>query len=293
MSGESDEDRLSELLNSSTPHAPNSDEEARGRLRKPSPAEPAPENAFGLGRRVPVAPLPSRPDRELEELQNLAAELQEFTSLIGGTTDPGGSYSASDGSGSVRVTVDGTGAVSRLTLRQQWRSALRPEGLGAAVVEALGAATRQRLEGWVTLFDEQERKQTQARKAGQQRRRPDFRRPAVPAQVPSLDRTSLMNVARQIFDESDQRIQEAKDALGTPKVVTDGHVEVTVSGGAVSGIAYDVDWVSRARDASIADETVRAIGKALQDAQPEAVKALNATVREIDELVQMLFKAVE
>jgi DNA-binding protein YbaB len=59
-------------------------------------------------------------------------------------------YSGEDGTGRVRVELDGAARDVAVGLKDGWRSAVASEGLAAAVLQAFSAATTARLTAWAT-----------------------------------------------------------------------------------------------------------------------------------------------
>lgn len=63
---------------------------------------------------------------------------------------PHGRYSGEDGTGRVHVELDGAARDVAVALDDGWRSAVVPDGLAAAVLQAFSAAAAARLTAWAT-----------------------------------------------------------------------------------------------------------------------------------------------
>lgn len=83
-----------------------------------------------------------------DELHRLAGEAARFARIFSVEQDAGRTFTGHDGTERVTVSVDADGQVTDVELAQDWDRAIDPRDLGAAVVEAVHAATADRVSAW-------------------------------------------------------------------------------------------------------------------------------------------------
>ncbi|MEJ2859011.1 MULTISPECIES: YbaB/EbfC family nucleoid-associated protein [unclassified Saccharothrix] len=142
-----------------------------------------------------------------------------------------------DATGAVAVDVDETGRVRQVTLDPDWRAALDPRRLGAAVVEAANDGTVRALAG-----------QADRTRATPAPTAPPTDEPITPAAA-----QRLLDAVHADLDAFTRGLAEVVDRDVT---VTSrgGHVRGTARTGRVLDLSVDPHWARRARDSEIASE---------------------------------------
>jgi hypothetical protein len=131
---------------------------------------------------------------------------------------PDARYAGADGSGRVRVELDGAARDAAVVLEPGWRSAVGTDGLGAAVLEAVSAATSARLTAWVSA-------------------------PAARVQPSRTDRPGVETMSRAWHE-----LREFRQRLTTLHATTESvssprrRVVVTVAAGRLAGVEIDPAW---------------------------------------------------
>ncbi len=83
-----------------------------------------------------------------EELHRLAGQAAHFAKVFSVEQDAARTFDGQDATGLVQVSVDAGGQVTDVRLERDWDRTVDPRSLGAAVVEAVGAATVARVSSW-------------------------------------------------------------------------------------------------------------------------------------------------
>lgn len=206
---------------------------------------------------------PDRPGSIGSEFEELAREAEELRQAFAAGQDPSAEYSAQDDSGTVQITVDGRGRVSKVQVDRDWEDVVGVEGLGPAVLDAVNNAVMQRLAAWeIAVADPGNASGaggggTRGRPAGggasrtrppaapppdrtaQQRQVPGSATPTDPAQVLAW----LENFDAEL-DRFERRLTSRlhEETVGRSP---GHHVTVTLTGGQVSAIDIDQRWLDR------------------------------------------------
>lgn len=157
---------------------------------------------------------------------------------------PDGRYSGEDGSGQVRIEIDGAARDAAVVLASAWRSAVPPAGLPAAVLQAFTAATTARLIAWATAPATEQL-------------------PSIQPPMPRANQLTVDSLSRAWRDlrEFQQRLTTLHNATETAS--SPGRLAiVTVAGGQLVAIDLDPDWLRTATSQDIE----RHIGHALRAA---------------------------
>lgn len=175
---------LDRLLNTSVPHAPRSEEEARERLSRPrqgpendepskatgpAPAAPPPGEPAGDARARPQSPaLPTPPSPpaaaheggglmedvwQLYSLIQYAGQIQKMFQDVDSAVPE--SSEATDRNGAVRVALGADGLPEKFRVTTDWKRRVAPDSLAEAVVEACEAATAKRMAAWGEALESQ------------------------------------------------------------------------------------------------------------------------------------------
>ncbi|BCB85513.1 YbaB/EbfC family nucleoid-associated protein [Phytohabitans suffuscus] len=181
--------------------------------------------------------------RLLAELAELHTQARALAAQLSTDHDPGLRCTGADRNGLARVTVDGHGRPTGVTVAPDWRRGAAPPDLARALLDAMGEAQARRLEAWV---------------AG-----------SAPATTALLDRTlapglfdasgpELIRDLLPILDRAEQQLDEASRQLTdhfTEKALLSGpggEVTITTEGGQVTGIEFDDRWITTAAAEEVA-----------------------------------------
>lgn len=187
---------------------------------------------------------------------------------------------ATESSGSVTATLDESGQLSALVVDRQWKSAVRPDRLGAACEAAIAAAVTARRELWAENAQRARAGFASASAFGQ---------PAAwtPTQTqPTRDLSDLtpfveFDKARQLVVPPTEQVRAAAEAEATSVPVTltgthDGRIEV----------AIDVRWLSESSSPKVniqLEHAVTAFRSGLQeDVQPDPFAGFKAYNGQLD-----------
>jgi DNA-binding protein YbaB len=151
---------------------------------------------------------------------------------------PDGRYPGEDGSGQVRVEVDGAAREVAVVLADGWRSTIGPDGLAAAVLQAFSAATTARLTAWATA----------PATAGSSPPSPgEPEQPPVQPPRPQASRVTLDSLSRAWRDLREFRLRLTALHAATETVSSPGRLAVvTVAGGQLVSLDLDPDWLRTA-----------------------------------------------
>jgi hypothetical protein len=150
-----------------------------------------------------------------------------------------GRFTGVDGTGCVEVEIDPDVTLPRVTIGHGWRSAVRPEGLGPAVLQAFGAATIERLTALAAVPG---RRTVTAGSAA-----PQTGAAALPAGTAGVH---LVRRAQNDLEEFRARLAGLVSATRTASS-PDHRVTVTVRGGNIIGIDLARAWREEARDGEL------------------------------------------
>src|SRR4051812_48274833 len=89
-------------------------------------------------------------DVNLSALRAIQQEARDLAGTLASAaeTEVYAEFTGGDDAGAVEVTIDATGAPTRVRLDRYWQETLGPTGLGAAVMAALSDASTRRLTVW-------------------------------------------------------------------------------------------------------------------------------------------------
>jgi DNA-binding protein YbaB len=239
----------------------------------------------------PSEPLPMPTGNPLDRLARLEEETRRAGQMLSPPWDPDASYGGTDHSGAVRVTVDGQGHVLELHLDRSWQAHIPPDGLGAAVAQAVEAGIQARLSAWGAAVAEGGRDAAGAGTAGlgaataadgstrQAGPSPEqgagdalargLAAAAAPGREIPIDRVldgllTIMEQAEAGFEQLTQQLAEQAETTVTG-YAADRAVVVTMTGtGQLAGVDYDPGWLVSARVATIIQATRQAFDEAYQ-----------------------------
>lgn len=197
---------------------------------------------------------------DLSKLRELQREADELAERLSAAAAVEAEFTGGDSAGVVEITVGFDGAATRVRLDPGWRRAVGVTGLGSAIIAALTAATRQRLNAWaggmlpavsgppVTAGPEPDR-------------HGDLGDPS--SRQSALALGEVMGLVAEVTARLPE-MAEAAEAVATRSVTsTDGarKVRVTATGGMVSAVDFDESWLrsaDRQRIATTIQETLAA-----------------------------------
>lgn len=224
-------------------------------------------------------------DDPVAQLSELWDEADILAQRLEAAARQGQSWTATDGTGAVSVTVNGKGHVDEVEIGQDWRRRVSGDELAGAVREAAEAAALRRFESWGEALAE-----------------PGSEREVRPRPMPMLGESlayQLDELASAKMDSADGRaalrelvsllesVERGIDQVTAELQVQAGAVftgynltrDVSVSvnaGGVVSDISYNRHWLVNATPQNVSRETVSAFQAAYREASqysPEAVIA--------------------
>jgi DNA-binding protein YbaB len=204
---------------------------------------------------------------ELPDLSGLRALQREADELAGRLAAAAGAaeaeFTAGDDAGVVDVTIGADGAASRVRLDPGWRRVVGVDGLGSSVVAALTAATTERLSAWAGAM-------ASGNTAAVADRGPDRR---TEVGDPSSRRSVLaVRDLMDLINEVTARLHEVARTAGAvpvPDVTsTNGSrtVRVTATGGMVTAVDFDGQWLRSVDHLRIAAAVQEALAASVHDA---------------------------
>ncbi|SDJ03749.1 hypothetical protein [Nonomuraea jiangxiensis] len=276
------------MLNTSTPFAPDSAEEARERLtakksrteefpgvaqsaeRPAAEPKPAPtSSAEAEGGRRPLfggsvtSPTPPPPPIDPLDLlggtRELLAEIGGLTEALRAAQREAEPATGEDGSGTIAVTLAPDGMFDRLSFRGSWRKALLLEAFDQAVLEAISNAALARFTAMLPA-------EGTIRPATDLPPVPQFRTAA----PPDFDAEAVLRQANLLFAQFATALTTARRnaAQATPTAVEiksdTSRVTLTLTGGSVTKVATHPAWLRKAVDTRLAEEFGTAFEKANQ-----------------------------
>ncbi|WP_158624302.1 YbaB/EbfC family nucleoid-associated protein [Micromonospora sp. HM5-17] len=212
----------------------------------------------------------------LRDLQRQAEELAAQLSAAAAAAEA--EFVGGDSAGAVEVTIDGSGAPVRVRLDRDWLRITGMSGLGPAVIDAVQAATNERLTAWAT--------EASTFEGGPDTQQPTTIDRLERAEVGDPSSRQSMYAMRDLLDLVDgalehlDRMAEAAESAATRSTTATNPtrtVRVTSVGGTVTEIDFDDEWLRSAHHERIAD--------AIRD-------ALAASWRAVEEERQRVFETV-
>jgi DNA-binding protein YbaB len=188
-----------------------------------------------------------------EELHRLAGEAARFATIFSVEQDAATTFTGHDATGLVTVSVDADGRVTDVELAADWDRTIDPRGLGAAVVEAVGAATARRVTSWadrVAAADEEPPRQAPAPRQAQVTINPST---AVIEDVLYL----LHRVGQETAPPArGRRAEPVPPPQRTRGRSAGGHVVVVLDGATVAEVRVETGsmWVGGANHLEVASE---------------------------------------
>ena len=150
-----------------------------------------------------------------------------------------------DSDGVVTVTVDDSADVRSVSLAAQWKQAVDPRALGAAVTSAVNAATMQVLA-----------KQVERPVAEESPMSPG--RPQDGSRITLAEATRLMDAVTADLERFKRRVAEVVDRPVAAES-QGGHVRGTAQRGQVLDIAVDPAWAHTARNSELEQELLEVL----------------------------------
>ncbi|MGQ0576695.1 MAG: hypothetical protein ACT4RN_21215 [Pseudonocardia sp.] len=170
-------------------------------------------------------------------------------------------HAGSDPSAQVRVEIDGTATSVRVALSPGWRAAVRPSGLGIAVLQAFTAATTARLAAWAEAGA---LAPAGTAPLGPFASRAGFTAPAAVTQprAEPVTHADADRVRRAWRDLREFRLRLA-DLAATAHTVTDPArlVTVTVAASGIVAVELDAHWGAAAPDHELELHLEQALGR--------------------------------
>jgi hypothetical protein len=224
-------------------------------------------------------------DDRVDHLRALAEEGAALAGQARAAEQRASGATATDRTGAVTVTLDDEGRVSGVAVAQGWRRLIGSLALDQAVIEAIGAASRRRLETWGEAYADQapapaaaldhdafaQRLQAAASGGGPMS--------VEDSQVALRELLALVESIDQGLDEVSGALAGALSATHTGRS-PDRKVQVTVTGGGdVTAIGYDRQWLLEAHEINVARQTAAAFRAAYQEAGRHGVREMIAGSR--------------
>lgn len=219
---------------------------------------------------------PTVQDDPVERLAELWDQTDVAAQKLQAAAELGRSWTGADETGSVTVSVDGTGHVSHVEVQPDWRQRIRGEPLAGAVRRAVEAAILSRLRSWGEAVAGQDA-------APQPRARPmPFLRESLAYQLDELatarmsgdDGRAALRELLQLLERVERDVDRVSEQLRVQvNALYTGYnptrdVAVTITGGGtVSEIRYNRHWLADAHGPVIGRETVSAFRAAYQEAE--------------------------
>ncbi|MGB3438424.1 MAG: YbaB/EbfC family nucleoid-associated protein [Actinophytocola sp.] len=235
-----------------------------------------------------------------DELHRLAGEAARFARIFSVEQDSEKTFTGQDETARVTVSVDADGQVTDVELAQDWDEAIDPRNLGAAVVEAVHAATACRVSVWADRVAE----------AGEEPAEPAPPRTQAPVTInPSTAAIEdLLYLLHRVGQETRPpertgRRRDPGDEPDRPRLTkgrSDGrHVVVALDGTTVAEVRVETNtmWIGGANHLEVASELRSAFEAAYLRAEEEAparrsdsaVAELRARTADPQEFVARLF----
>jgi hypothetical protein len=239
-----------------------------------------------------------------EEIHRLAGQAAHFARVFSVEPDEARTFDGHDETELVHAVVDAAGRVTDLLLDRDWDRTIDPRRLGASVIEAVNAATANRVASWADRVAD-------APDAPEEAPPP---RPSAPVEInPSgqmiedllylLHRVGQETAPppqrprRRSYDD-DEEVAPVRRRL-TRGTSDGGHVVVALDGATVAEVQVETDtiWVGNANHLEIAGELRSAFAAAYDRAEDEApaarsdsaVAELRALTADPQEFVAKLF----
>lgn len=209
----------------------------------------------------------------LDALARLQHETSILATQLGTGEDPQASYHGHDPTGSVRLTVDGTGTVTAVELDPSWRKKIDPRALAAAVLSAYSFAGMDRFGAWAKAVSAASTQLLPALpEPANGTGHPGHPGHAEPADHPDdADPTSTMTVAEvlDLLDRADAEVadleRQVEQLAGQTTTWTGdgGKATVTMRGDQVVGLELEQErWAGIAHHREIAGEILDAFQRA-------------------------------
>jgi len=233
-----------------------------------------------------------------DELHRLAGEAARFARIFSVEQDAEKTFTGHDETETVTVSVNADGQVTDVELARGWDKAMDPRMLGAAVVEAVSAATVTRVTSWADRVAE----------AGDEPEEPTPRPAPQPVTInPSTavieDMLYLLHRVGQETKPPERRGRGEEPAPARPRLTkgksAGGHIVVALDGKTVAEVRVETDtmWVGGANHLEVASELRSAFEAAYRRAAQEAparrtdsaVAELQALTADPQEFVARLF----
>ncbi|MEV4254026.1 hypothetical protein AB0J52_12785 [Spirillospora sp. NPDC049652] len=287
--------RISDLLNSSTPFAPADNAEIRERLVVPASQPdadgdqvfteadiPVPQRTGDdEERRVvvsePATPpplIPADPMSALGGLYELIAEVDAFSSSLRMATTPEAGdveHEGRDASETVSVTIAPDGGPLRLGFLRPWRRGLTPETFDTAVMEACANASISRVTALMSGFENVDPSATVPGAPGPAAPKAPGVPTARPRSAgPEIDTESALRHVNLLANEFSDALARAESELGSMASEPPGltvqsekrRVTLTIVGDAITGVATHHSWLRDADESRIAEEFASAFSVA-------------------------------
>lgn len=200
---------------------------------------------------------------KLRALQREAEELAERLSAAAAAVEA--EFSGGDRACVVEITVGFDGAATRVRLDPGWQRAVGVTGLGSAIIDALTAATQQRLSTWAGGIVPAVGGPPVA--AGQEPdRHGDLGDPS--SRQSALALGEVMGLVAEVTARLPEMAEAAEAAATRSVTSTDGarRVRVTATGGMVSSVDFDDPWLRSADHQRIAATIQQALAASVYEA---------------------------
>lgn len=211
-------------------------------------------------------------DEQGERLAGLREQVDSRAQRFEQAAQQVGPVSATDASGTVQVRLDAQGAPQDVVVRDGWSAHWSPDGLGAAVLEAYGAAAAERARQWgqqtAAVLDEPE---PRARPAATGVETVASRLRDLADQAPrDVDtRRSLEELAALLRSVNDQLDTAFDQVVARAEAEHEGrsgagHVRATVTGaGALVSVTANRDWAASTHPFNLSRELTEAVAAAV------------------------------
>jgi DNA-binding protein YbaB len=220
-----------------------------------------------------------------EELHRLAGEAARFARIFSVEQDADKAFTGHDETGLVTVSVTADGQVTDVELAQDWDATIDPRKLGATVVEAVNAATVNRVTEWADRVAE----------AGAEPAEPEPPRTPAPVTInPSTAAIEdLLYLLHRVGQETNpaERGRRRDPEPARPALVKGrsdgGHVVVALNGKTVAEVRVETNtmWIGGANHLEVAGELTSAFEAAYRRAAEDApARATDSAVAELQAL---------
>ena len=230
-----------------------------------------------------------------DELHRLAGQAQRFADMFSVAQDEARTFAGQDESAQVHVEVDANGRVTDVTLERDWDKTVDPRGLGAAVIEAVNAATTTRIGAWADRVAEaadepapetpvREPEPVTINPSGQMIENLLYLLHRVGQETkPPAERPRRRAVADDEYDDEPAPVRKRL----TKGTSDGGHVVVALDGKTVAQVQIETEtiWVGNANHLEVAGELLSAFEAAYRRADEEApVQRSDSAVAELQAL---------